>query len=145
MQKWPHRYRKGRQNILIRFIKFTQESLISLSKSNISPTRLLGEVVIHCKTSQLDKNLENEPNKPLLPLETSLLESLIMDLKLFNMSNSHGKINKSLPWLATSLPETLTIKSKWFDENNSLDRKQNLNPISNDFLKIRHIRMDFSE
>ena len=51
---------------------------------------------MHFQTSQLDKDLEDEPNKPLPPPKTTLLELLVIDIKLCNIPNFLEIANKPL-------------------------------------------------
>lgn len=66
---------------------------------------------MYCLTSQLERDLKDKLNKPLLFLIISLLELLAIDLKLCNTLNSLKKSYKPL-FPAIYLPKTSIIESK---------------------------------
>lgn len=101
----------------------------------------MDDVITHCPTSQLNKDLKDEQNKSLPSPVTPLLKPPLIDPNLFITPNFFEKTHKPLS-PAIYPPEIPTIKSKQFDLMNFLDKKQSLSPVSNDILKICCNKLD---
>lgn len=109
----------------------------------ICPTRLLNDMIIYCSTSQLNKNLEDEPNKLIHPSKTLLIKPSAIDLKLYNTPKTLKKMYKTLSFLAIPLSKILASRLKWSNKKISLNKKRNLYLTSDNILKICHNKLDF--